>query len=160
MKASSLSRHLKGLVYISSLLWICGLFLINAHAQDATQFSLPEGAKARLGKGFIHDIAYSPNGTLIAVATSIGVWLYDAQDWCGSYTIAYVDMQMPSFQSLFHRIQQPLLVVVVWERITQFGLWDISNKKNRQQYTFMNIHLMMCVLLAFSPDWYYACKWR
>ena len=39
---------------------------------------LPEGAIARFGKGYINDIAYSPDGTLLAVATSIGVWLYDA----------------------------------------------------------------------------------
>ena len=38
---------------------------------------LPEGAIARLGKGYINDIAYSPHGTRLAVATSIGVWLYD-----------------------------------------------------------------------------------
>ena len=38
---------------------------------------LPEGAIARFGKGYINDIAYSPDGALLAVATSIGVWLYD-----------------------------------------------------------------------------------
>ena len=39
--------------------------------------SLPEGAKARLGKGSIREIAYSPNGKHLAVAGSIGIWLYD-----------------------------------------------------------------------------------
>ncbi len=38
---------------------------------------LPEGAIARLGKGYINDIAYAPDGTKLAIATSIGVWLYD-----------------------------------------------------------------------------------
>ena len=51
----------------------------NTFAQDYTQLSLPEGAKARLGKGFINEIAYSPDGTRLAVASSIGIWIYDAK---------------------------------------------------------------------------------
>ena len=40
---------------------------------------LPEGAVALLGKkGRITKIAYSPDGSLLAVASSIGIWLYDA----------------------------------------------------------------------------------
>ena len=46
-------------------------------AQDYTQWNLPEGAIARLGKGGINEIAYSPDGSRLAVATRIGVWLYD-----------------------------------------------------------------------------------
>ena len=48
-------------------------------AQQNPQFSLPEGAKARLGKGWISKIAYSPDGERLAVAGSIGIWLYDAK---------------------------------------------------------------------------------
>ena len=46
--------------------------------QPYTQWGLPPGALARLGKGAITDIQYSPDGTRLAVATYIGVWLYDA----------------------------------------------------------------------------------
>ncbi len=45
---------------------------------DSQQWHLPEGVKARLGKGGINKIAYSPNGKQLAVASSIGVWIYDA----------------------------------------------------------------------------------
>ena len=41
------------------------------------QWHLPEGAKARLGKGRINKIAYSPDGKRMAVASSIGIWIYD-----------------------------------------------------------------------------------
>ena len=55
-------------------------FTTNSHAQDSPQWHLPEGAKARLGKGRISGtVAYSPDGTKLAVASSIGVWIYDAQ---------------------------------------------------------------------------------
>lgn len=61
-----------------SLLFVLGLFLQNSFSQDYTRWGLPDGAKARLGKGWIHDFAYSPDGTQLAVATHIGIWLYDA----------------------------------------------------------------------------------
>ena len=49
----------------------------NGFAEDSTRWRLPEGATARLGKGNIKQIAYSPNGKHLAVAGSIGIWLYD-----------------------------------------------------------------------------------
>ena len=38
---------------------------------------MPDGAIARFGKGTIGDIAYSPDGSRLAVGGSIGIWLYD-----------------------------------------------------------------------------------
>jgi len=46
---------------------------------EYTRWELPEGAKARLGKGSINDIKFSPDGTRFAVATTIGIWMYDAK---------------------------------------------------------------------------------
>ncbi len=51
----------------------------NSSDQDSTQWKLPKGAKSRLGKGFIFDMTYSPDGTLLAVASTIGIWIYDAR---------------------------------------------------------------------------------
>ena len=49
------------------------------HSQDFTQWSLPDSAIARLGKGSISgDIAFSPDGSRLAVSGSIGIWIYDA----------------------------------------------------------------------------------
>ena len=62
-----------------SLLLASALFLQVSYSQDHTPLGLPKGAKARLGKGWISGtVAFSPDGTLLAVASSIGVWLYDA----------------------------------------------------------------------------------
>ena len=51
-------------------------------AQDHTRWGLPDGALARLGKGGIgwgdRAVAWSPDGTRLAVASVIGIWLYDA----------------------------------------------------------------------------------
>ena len=61
----------------AALLTLFTLFSLSTFAQDYTRWGLPEGAKARLGKGYIWEIAYSPDGTRLAVGSSIGIWLYD-----------------------------------------------------------------------------------
>lgn len=55
----------------------------NTHNQiakdiESTKWHLPEGVKRRLGKGKINNVQYSPDGNQRAVASSIGVWIYDA----------------------------------------------------------------------------------
>ena len=58
------------------------LISLNTFAQDSPQWGLPEHAKARLGKGDIsRSIAYSPDGTRLAVTTGIGIWLYDTSTY-------------------------------------------------------------------------------
>ena len=56
------------------------VLLSNSFAQDNTQVGLPEGAIARLGKGGINIMRFSPDGTHLAVGTDVGVWLYDVPD--------------------------------------------------------------------------------
>ena len=53
------------------------LSVSDAIAQDYTQLNLPEGAIARLGKGRLAKVLYSPDGTRLVVRSSIGIWLYD-----------------------------------------------------------------------------------
>lgn len=65
-------------VFSITILLIVGTLSNWSPAQDQTQASFSEGAKMRLGKGKINDIQFSPNGRHFAVATSIGIWMYDA----------------------------------------------------------------------------------
>ncbi len=44
-----------------------------------TQLGLPKHAKVRLSKGWIKDIACSPDGSLLAIAGGAGIWLYDTE---------------------------------------------------------------------------------
>ena len=50
---------------------------INTAQLKTLQWHLPDGAKARIGKGTVNDLAYSPDSTILAVASSTGTWLYD-----------------------------------------------------------------------------------
>ena len=51
-----------------ALFLVSTLSITTGLAQDSPQWHLPEGASARLGKGTIRDIAYSPDGSRLAVA--------------------------------------------------------------------------------------------
>ena len=63
-------------LFFSTILLNAILFL-TSFAQDNTKVGLPEGAIARLGKGGINFMRFSPDGTRLAVGTDVGVWLYD-----------------------------------------------------------------------------------
>ncbi len=51
----------------------------DSRAQDYLRWGLPEGALLRLSKGDVLEVAWSPDGTRLAVGNSLGIWLYDAQ---------------------------------------------------------------------------------
>ena len=62
------------------LTFVASVFLLNVFAQhDPNQ--LPEGVKAQIeGSGQITgNMQYSPDGKELAVATNMGIWLYDAR---------------------------------------------------------------------------------
>lgn len=63
-------------IFLTLLIFLPQL-LSNTFAQDYTQLNLPEGARARLGKGTIINMQLSPDDAHLAIVSSIGVWLYD-----------------------------------------------------------------------------------
>ena len=75
---------------IYTLILILVAIASSVMAQDNTQVGLPEGAIARLGKGGINIMRFSPDGTQLAVGTDVGLWLYDVPD--GNATALFSDM--------------------------------------------------------------------
>ena len=71
------------IILLSSFILFTFTPVSAAQIQDYSRLNLPDGAIARLGKGGVsysdRGIAFSPDGNRLAVATSIGVWLYDAE---------------------------------------------------------------------------------
>ena len=47
--------------------------------EDYSQRYLPERAIARFGKGYPYDFGYFPDGTRLAVGSTIGIWIYDTR---------------------------------------------------------------------------------
>ena len=70
-------------ILLSSLTFSMLTLVCAAQLQGHSRVNLPDGAIARLGKGGVsyrdRGIAFSPDGRCLAVATSMGVWLYDTE---------------------------------------------------------------------------------
>ena len=64
-----------------TLIIIFTLFLPNTFAQEGTEPRLPEGVKAYIESSgrITGNIQYSPDGKGLAVASSMGIWIYDAR---------------------------------------------------------------------------------
>ena len=55
----------------------------TSFTQEYTRFNLPHGADPHLKEGRITAIQYSPDGRLLAIASSTGIWLYDTDSGDG-----------------------------------------------------------------------------
>ena len=53
------------------------LSISTAYTYNGIEGYIPDGAIQRFGKGFSFDIDYSPDGSHLAVASTIGIWIYD-----------------------------------------------------------------------------------
>ena len=51
--------------------------LMGEDGDEATIWTLPEGAVARLGQGLAQDMAFSADGHSLAIGTRVGLWLYE-----------------------------------------------------------------------------------
>ena len=64
-------------LFLIFILLIHLFFLPNGFTRNDTQYGLPFGVNACLGKGMINDIAFYPDGNEIAIASDSGIWKYN-----------------------------------------------------------------------------------
>ena len=123
------------------------LFQSNIFAQDYTQWRLPEGAKARYGKGWINDIEFSPSGDLISVATTIGVWTYDVHT---GKEVNLFTGNMGGANAISYTSDGTILAAAHWNRTV--GLWDVnSDLPTTPRFTFPS-HPGPIYAVAISPN--------
>ena len=108
------------------------LFLQHSFAQNYTQMSLPDGAKTRLGKGYIKDILYSPDGNLFVVVSSIGHWLYNTTDY---QEITLLPIPKSPERAIAHKIQKTNFSVdgqmlISDTREKQVIIWDVTTEES------------------------------
>ncbi len=111
---------------------------------DYNQWQLPEHAKFRLGKGLLHDIKYTPDGKRIAVATGIGIWIYDAQT---GKELTLLTGHTGRVTSLGFPADGSFLASGSFDGTVR--LWDIDSRK--QTAVFAG-HLGGIEAIAVSPD--------
>ena len=115
--------------------------------QPYTQWELPTGALARLGKGGIADIQYSPDGIRLAVATHIGVWLYDAHT-CTELALLKHGQDQGAVSLAFSRDGT---ILVTGNGDDTISLWDVYTG---QRHSIMRLGNAEDEVWAFvvSPD--------
>ena len=105
---------------------------------------LPSGAVARFEKGGISDVAVSPDENLIAIASRLGVWLYDA------HTKDFVSLLAVEGTGLLSKVvfspDSTRIVTGDWDgKIT---LWDLKTATALATY----IHKGYINSITFSPN--------
>ncbi len=138
----------KLLIPITILLIMC-LFLLNGFAQDYTQWHLHDGAKARIGKGNINHISFSPDGARLAVATSIGVWIYDAQTGKEISLIKAYNRGLRLRDRVAFSPDGKIFATGNWLPARGIELWDVETG---EKITTLKKHIGGVYDLEFSPD--------
>ena len=125
----------------------------NIFAQDSPQWHLPEGAKARLGKGSVNEVKYSPDGTKLAVASSIGVWIYDAQT---GKEIDLLTGHTGSVLSVAFTPDGNKIASASGDTTRYIGSWDTTirlwNPHTGEQLQTLTGHTRSLLSVSFSPD--------
>ena len=130
MKSKTFSLNLLSKLLL--LIIVTTVYLPNCLAQNYTQMGLPDGAKARLGKGDITDLLYSPNGNILAVVSSIGIWLYDTENY---QELNLLPIPKNRSRAMAHRITSTTFSVDGQELLSETDeklilLWNVSTGEN------------------------------
>ena len=123
-------------------------FLSEAHADetiaDYTKWKLPKEAKVRLGKGDIKRIRFSPDGNELAVASSIGIWIYSVAT---GDELALLTGHTAEVQNIAFSPDGQILASTANDRTLR--LWDTESG---QQLAVLSNEGISPWSIAFSPD--------
>ena len=139
------------LILLSSLTLSTFSPVCAAPTQDDSGVNLPDGAIARLGKGGVsyddRGIAFSPDGSRLAVATSMGVWLYDAETFD---EIALLTGHKEAVTAVaFSPDGKKLASVSGFNFPGTLKLWDVTTGQN---IATLQVKSGSVNSVAFSPD--------
>ena len=117
-------------------------FVSNTFAQSYTQWDLPEGAKARLGKGYAVGLKYSADGNRLMVTNSVGIWVYDAHNG--------VELDLHTGDLSNYLAMSPdNSTVAGWGPDDKVCLWNITDNENKVTLSGNTSRVRR---MTFSPD--------
>ena len=103
----------------------------STNYQDIRTWELPDGAILRLGKGVLggsdRAIAFSPDGKHLAVASGIGIWIYDVET---ARELALLNGGRPTLiRSVAYSPDGTILAAGTGNGTIQF--WEVENRRRR-----------------------------
>ena len=108
---------------------------------DYTKWSLPKDAKVRFGKGRIIQMQYSPDNSQLAVATPIGIWIYDSQS---GEELNLLTGHRSEVEHLAYSPDGTTIATGAWDGVR---LWDAVTGNLKSILEMTSVRAM-----AFSPD--------
>ena len=111
---------------------------------DVTTWELPEGAIARLGRGILADLAFSPDGEFLAVATTIGCWVYELRTM---KPIALLATERGLVSTVSFSPNGQWIATNNWDGIIK--VWEIETQRCTAKIQGWHLRTSQ---LAFSPD--------
>ncbi len=132
------------ILILLSLISLSGDF---GFAQQSTQLTVPEGTIVHLAEEPINDIAYSPNGELLAVASGSGIWLYDTVTH--QEVTRLVEHSNPVYSISFSPDSKKLASGDSGGRVY---LWDVATGKRLWRHAGFLQHSNQRASVSFSPD--------
>ena len=135
-------KKMQSLILLPLLFVQC--FLSSAFSQDYMHWSLPIGAKMRLGKSMITgDIVFSPDNAVLAVGSSIGTWLYDV------HTGKELDLLTDNSDYVESVAFSPDSKTVVISTSNKFIVWDVPSGEIK---LVRSLTIGSVYAAVFSPD--------
>jgi WD40 repeat protein len=124
----------KVLLFIFFALGIVWVFIMASlvprrNLPENSQWQLPKNKNAVLNTSGINDIQYSPDGTRLAVASSIGVWLYDMNS---DKEPALLTTDIPRVFSVSFSPDGKTLATGCEDGFVR--LWDVNTAKNKRTF--------------------------
>ena len=127
---------------ILMLFVVSTFFLPNVFAQSYTHWDLPEGAKARLGKGSAGGLKFSADGNRLMVQNSVGIWVYDAHSGVELDLIA-------DNLSDYLAVSPDDRTVAGWGPDDKVCLWNVTDSENK---VTLRGDTSKVRRMTFSPD--------